>query len=98
MKGTMRIMDQTGDTVIDWETENEEQVARTKQVFDDFLSRNYTAYRTGITKGVEARSTHEGQAPGDSTPAGTSSTVGELIKHFDPNAAEIIIAVPLIGG
>ena len=96
MKGTMRIMDQTGDSIVTWEITNDEQVEAARKVFNEFLDKNYTAYRTA--KGDVDRSPVEGKAVGDSTPASTSRTDGELIKQFDRDASEIILAVPLIGG
>lgn len=54
-KHVMCVMDETGDTKITWDEENEHEVANARRMFDDLLSKGFLAYsvKTDATKGKQ---------------------------------------------
>lgn len=44
MTGEMRVMDQTGDTKVEWNKDNVEEVAAARATFDALRKKDYLAY------------------------------------------------------
>lgn len=44
MLGTMRVIDQTGDTKIMWDSSKEPEVESARRTFNDLRKKKYTAY------------------------------------------------------
>lgn len=81
--GTLRVMDQSGDTKLTWNAESIPEITEARKKFNEYMAvmvgkvKKYKAYKVEDISGKK---------------------VGEEITEFDPNIERLVLVPQMVGG
>lgn len=88
MKGSMHILDHSGDTVATWDTEKPETVKEAEAQFNELRAKNHLAFVIANAQGVAPEALRKEAA----------KQGGQQIGRFDSEQEVIIMSPQFVGG